>query len=570
MAGDTSRKQKKGLSAYVDRGALMRLVRQGALYSAVVNLMALASPLFFTQVYDRVLTTGNWATLVALTFIALLAVAIGSSFEHVRSVVFLRVGAGFYVDLEPHVYRASHARSLAGAQGRRGIGFDDLETVRGFLASPAPGAALDALFAPLFLTILFLIHTWVGVFALGAIAVLALVAALTQWGIGDAMRGSAQAHVSASNLAESQLRGAEAAAAMGFYDRAQARWAGKSRDAILEQARAAARAGGLNATARGMRVGAQILVIAIAAGFALRGEVSPGAIIASSILLARLLAPVDQLLGSWRQLAQARLAAQRLSALLDASEQAPPGQYLKPAGKLTIDALFARSPEEQPILRGISLRAEPGEIIAVIGPTGAGKSTFLRSALGVWPYVAGSVRLDGVPLLEANRDEVGRYLGFLPQNAELWPGTIAQNISRFEVGDDVPNKLKAAIETSGVADVIKKLPNGLNTDAGEAGAMLSSGQRRRIALARALYGDPVFVCLDEPEAHLDRDGELALQRALAHLKARGAVVLFAAHQLSSVAGADKILVLHDGAVRRFGPTQEILPAVSGPIRQVAP
>lgn len=551
-----------GLWAHVDRGAFLKLALQGLGYSVVVNLAALVSPVFFIQVYDRVLTTGNLATLGALTLIALLAIALGAAFEQIRTAAFARTSAGVYVDLEPHVYRVSHASSLAGNQGRRGAAFDDLETVRGVLASPLPAALIDMAFAPLFLAVLFLLHFWIGVFAVFALLLLSAVTALTQWAIGDAMRKSAEAHARAVSIAESQLRGAEAASAMGFLQRALDRWAETSRAAILEQAHAAARAGGLNALARGLRLGAQILIIALAAAMAVGGAVSAGAIIASSILLARLLAPVDQLLGGWRQIAQARLAAQRLSRLLERAPAAASADRPRPSGKLVVEGLQARTPEGRPILRGVSFQVEPGEIVAIVGPTGAGKSTLLRCVLGVWPNAAGSVRLDGLALSDAARDAVGQHLGFLPQNADLWPGTIEENITRFAPAD--PAKLSAAIAAAGVEALVHGLPNGLVTEVGESGALLSAGQRRRIALARALYGDPTLVCLDEPEAHLDREGEQALQNALTQMKARGASVLFVAHQRASIAQADKILALADGAIVRFGAPHDVLP------RQVSP
>lgn len=550
----------------MDRGALLRLLGVGIGVSLVLNLTALVTPLFFTQVYDRVLTTGSADTLIVLTVVAMVVIGLGAAFEIVRGSALLEAGAALYAELEARVYEASHQRALAGAQGRRGQAFDDLESLRALLSGPLPAAALDLLFAPLFLTVLFLIHFYVGLFALGVLIVMTLITVFTQWAIAASMRTAQESQLIASNLAESQLRASEAVAAMGFVQAARQRWAIRSRDAVRDQVRSAVRAGGLTASARAVRSGAQIAVIAIAAGLALMGAVSAGAIIACSIILGRLLTPIDQLLGGWRQLAQAHHAAGRLVAALPSAAPPPESDSPPLRGRLVMDTVTAAAPPAIPILRGVSLSVEPGEIVALIGAVGAGKSTVLRCALGIWPQSTGSVRLDGVPLKHAHRDQVGRFLGFLPQNAELIPGTVAENVRRFGPPDDA--LVLAAIEQAGARELISSLPQGFDTDVGEGGAALSAGQRRRVALARALYGAPVLVCLDEPEAHLDRDGELALAAALNGLRARGAAVLIAAHRPSVVALADRIAVLKDGRIVQIGPTAEILKTVAPqPLRQ---
>jgi PrtD family type I secretion system ABC transporter len=552
----------------IDHASFLRVLKRGVLVTLALNVAALVSPIFFTQVYDRVLTTGSTSTLLVLVAIALVAIGIAAAFEQVRTTALTRASAGLYADLEAQVYRASHSQSLSGRPGRRSQAFDDLEHLRATVSGPLPGAALDILFAPVFLGVLFLIHFWTGVFAVVALALVAGLATLTQWAISASMQKSLASQARAAGLAESQLRGAEAAAAMGFVEAGLRRWSHVSRDAVREQVAAAASASGLIAVARGVRSGAQILIIALAAALALQGQVSAGAIIAASIILARLLAPVDQLLGGWKQLTQARNAANRLSQLLEAAPAPGPSTAFTPRGRLVVDDVSARTAEGLPLLRDISFRLEPGEILAVIGPVGAGKSTLLRCALGIWPLMEGVVRLDGVPLPVADRDQIGRHLGFLPQSADLLPGTVAENICRF--GDAEPQAIMRAIETAGARDIVSCLPAGPDTDVGEAGVMLSAGQRRRIALARALYGDPCFVCLDEPEAHLDREGEMALQRTVQALKARGAAVLIAAHRPSVVALADRVMVLNEGRIVKLGPTSEVLKAVTPqPLRQVA-
>lgn len=553
----------------VERDVVLRLVGAGVALTLGVNLIALVSPLFFMQVYDRVLTTGSIPTLIALMLAALIAIAIGAAFEQWRSVIFQRLGAQLHVDLEQPVFRAAHASAARGGQGQRSRPLDDLETVRSVVSGPLPASLLDLVFAPVLLLILFLINVWLGVFALSVLLAMCGITALSQWLIARSLQKSGEAQQAAAGLAESHMRAAEAAHAMGYADRAFGRWAQRSREAVKLQIDSAARAGGLTAAGRGVRSGAQIVLIALAAGLAIGGAVSPGAIIASSILFGRLLAPVDSLLGGWRQLARARLAADRLAVMLEEAPRPGTTGIQRPEGQLQVASLFASTPEGAPILRGVSFTLGAGESLAVLGPTGAGKSTLLRCVMGVWPDTQGMVRLDGVPLAQADRTAIGAHIGFLPQATDLAPGTIAQNIARFADAD--MEIVRAAAQAAGAHQAIMALPKGYETEVGEVGARLSAGQRRRIALARALFGEPRLVCLDEPEAHLDRDGEVALANALQALRASGATVLIAAHRPSVVAQVDKVLVLKDGAVAQFGSAADVLPMLSGGnIRKVSP
>lgn len=546
----------------IDRRSFWRSFRTGLWISLMLNLTALASPIYLNEIYNRVLSSGSGETLFVLTVLCIIVLFMGAAFEQQRATAFMQASAGLYADLEPHVYNASHARSLAGAQGRRGQAVDDLESVRGTLGGAIPGALFDICFAPIFLAALFYIHIWIGLFALITVVLMAGVAVLTQWVSDAAIKTSYEAQVAAGNLVEAQLRGAEAAAAMGFVSAARLRWAQTNRKAVAEQIHASSQAGGLSAAARALRGGAQTMIIGLAALLALYGSVAGGAIIAASIILSRLLAPVDQLLGGWRQLAQARVAARRLSALLVSVPHETLSAAPAPRAKLVADGVSAMSPTNTPILRNVSLSLEPGEVLGLVGPVGSGKSTLLRCLLGVWPYVQGAVRLDGIPLAQVERDTIGRYLGFLPQNADLFPGTIAENIRRFGPADDA--KLLEAAMVTGAYDLIARLPRGFDTEVGEAGQLLSAGQRRRIALARAIYGWPVLVCLDEPEAHLDADGESGLSKTIMALKERGACVVIAAHRPSVIAAANKILILNDGRMTEFGPAEKVLPKILPP------
>jgi PrtD family type I secretion system ABC transporter len=547
---------------------VLRLAGGGVALTLAINAVGLVSPLYFTQVYDRVLSTGSGPTLAALTITALLAIAIGGALDQWRAVTFTRMGARVYVDLEARVFRATHAAALEGGAGRRSRPLDDLEQVRSLVSGPLPGALLDVVFAPFLLAMLYLMNVWLGHFALLTLAAMWLVTTLTQWAIGVSLRKSSEAAQAATGLAESHLRAAEAAHAMGYAGRALDRWASANREAVKAQISAAARAGGLTAAGRSVRSGAQILVIAIAALLALSGGISAGSIMAASIILSRLLAPVDQLLGGWRQLAQARLAADRLRALLGKPEQPVSAAGQKPAGRLLVEGLVASTADGTPILRGVGFALEPGESIAILGPSGSGKSTLLRCLMGVWPRMSGIVRLDGAPMTSADRERIGPWVGFLPQTSDLAPGTIGENISRFGVAERA--EIEAAVTAAGAEKLIAAMPRGLDTEVGEVGARLSAGERRRIALARALFGSPSLVCLDEPEANLDRDGEIALAQTLARLKAEGATVIVAAHRPSVVALVDKVMVLKDGRIAQMGPAAEVLPMLSPGLKRVAP
>jgi ATP-binding cassette, subfamily C, type I secretion system permease/ATPase len=550
-----------GLWALVDRAAMIRLASGGALLTLAINGVGLVSPLFFTQVYDRVLSTGSLPTLAALVVAALTAIGIGAGFEQWRAVVFTRMAAGVYVDLEPRVFHASHAAAIDGAQGRRSRPLDDLENVRATMSGPLPAALLDLIFAPFLLAMLYLMNEWLGHFALAVLLLMSLMTTLTQWMIAGSMRKSAEASQAASSLAESHLRSAEAAAAMGYQERAFDRWAQTNREAVRSQIKSAAHASGLMAFGRGVRSGSSILIIAVAAWLTLSNQISSGSIIAASIILGRLIAPVDALLSGWRQLVQGRLAAERLEALLARSEPAESPMMIRSAGRLSVDGLNAASSSGAPILRGITFALEPGEAVAVLGPSGSGKSTLLRCLMGVWPYMAGSIRLDGSPLAKADRRSIGPSMGFLPQASDLAPGTVAENIARF--GAVEHEAVATAARAAGAEAMIASLPRGYETEVGEAGVHLSAGQRRRIALARALFGAPVLVCLDEPEANLDRDGEIALAQALQALKLSGATVLIAAHRPSIVSHVDKVMVIKEGRIAEFGPAAEVLPGLSG-------
>lgn len=541
---------------------LWRPMRRGLALSLFLNLTALASPLFLTEVYNRVLTTGSIDTLLVLMLLCLAALAMGALLEQRRSLDFARASAGLYADLEPHVYAAAHRAALRTSQNRRNQPFEDLEAVRSFIGGPLPGAVFDLLFSPLFIIALFFVHVWVGVFALVSVGLVAGLAFLSQVLGSRSLARAFETQNAAGMLADGQLRAAEASAAMGYVGGLRTVWSEHNRQAVRTQISSSAEASSLAAAARGVRAGLQTMIVALAACLAVYGDVSPGAIIAASILLARLLAPLDQVVAGWRQAAQVKLAADRLSALLAGNDIASESTFSLPKGPLVVEGLSANGPGERPILRGIGFSVPAGKVLAVVGSAGSGKSTLLRCLLGLWPHMAGSVRLGTVPLLHVDRERIGGTIGFLPQGADLQPGTLAQNITRFGARDE--GLLQRAASLSGVASFAPSLPKGFDTDIGDSGQVLSAGQRRRAALARAYYGDPVLLCLDEPEAHMDSEGLARLDRALHELRSAGTTIVMATHRQSLLASADFVLVLGDGRVREFGPPATVFPNLAAP------
>lgn len=539
----------------VNRDALLKTVIGGAVLSLAINALALVPAVYLLQIYDRVLISGSSETLVAVTVAALLALALGTVFEQRRSAAFVDYGIRLYADLERAVYLASLARA-AGSGGRADrSAFDDVETVRAAITGAAPGAAIDMLFAPAFLAVLFLMHPMLGLVASLTVIVLLFLALAGNWAVTGWMAEASQRQLGAQALGEQHMRDGEATIAMGATERLGDAWAERNREAVAAQLRAQTLAQGLASWTRGARSMAQICVLAVAAGLAVGGAVSAGAIIAASIILGRILQPLDQLIASWRQLASARIALRRLSRLPippAGSTEAPLGRARAP---LVVGGLTVLTAENTPLLNAASFRAEPGEIVGIVGPVGSGKSTLLRACIGLVPLAGGDSRLGGVSLL----DPMGRgpgLVGFMPQTPIQPAGTLADVISGH-AGDD-PALAMAAADLAGLDDILSHLPRGLATDLAQPDLRLSTGQLRRIALARAIYGLPSLVVLDEPEANLDGPGKRALHQAMLALKQSGAIVLVTAHSPAVLDDADRIIVLRQGRIAAAGAARDVL------------
>jgi PrtD family type I secretion system ABC transporter len=532
------------------------------LFSLAINLLVLTSPIYMFQVFDRVLGTGHLNTLIWLTVIAATAYLTFGAIEAVRGHVLSRAATWLDRVLGPRLIGAGLGAGLAGEPtGSQPL--RDLAQLRGFLSGPAMAPLLDAPWTPVFLAVLWFMHPWLGMFAI-AMAVL-LFAVMV---VGEIMtrrptrQGDAHQAV-AHGLAEGMLRNGETVQAMGLLPALLERWSVAQDAALTAQQTASDRALRLQGLSKGARMFMQTAILGIGAWLVVRGELTAGGMIVASILLGRALAPVDQLLGSWRQFVSVRQSWRRVKALLVRYPAAAAQMPLPaPVGELACEEMAYVPPGlDRPLLANITFTVPAGATVGVVGPSGAGKSTLCRLLIGALTPTAGNVRLDHADLAEWNRAEVGPYLGYLPQEVALFAGTVGENIARM--GEEDAGKIIAASRLAGIHEMILRLPMGYATRVDDANLKLSGGQRQRIGLARALYGDPKLLVLDEPNAHLDGDGEAALTAALAAAKRNGATVILVSHRPALLQSADLLLFLADGAVQAFGPAREVWPMLTG-------
>lgn len=535
----------------------------------MINILALAGSLFMLQVYDRVLPSRSLPTLVALVVLVVALYGFQSALEGVRGRLFARVGRRVDQRLAPLAFSAHLRGGVPGAE-RVGSALRDTEQLRGFLAGGGPSALFDLPWAPLFVGVLFLLHPSLGALGLVAIAVLTALTALTESGTRPHQASAAADAIGAATLAEAARRQAETILPLGMALPLQAAW--RERYAAAGSAVLAGSdvAGRLSAISRFFRLSLQSGVLAWGAFLVMRGDASGGVMVASSIILGRALAPVELAIANWRGFVAAREAFGRLDVELVAVD-AHAGRMIlpPPARDLVVERATVATPGAgAPFLREVTFSLQAGDALAVIGPSGAGKSTLARALVGVWPLQRGAVRFDGSTLDQWPAEDVGRFLGYLPQTVELFDGTIGQNIARFRSGAASDEVLKAA-RAAGIEGYIRSLPEGFDTRVGEAGQRLSAGQRQRVALARALFGDPFLLVLDEPNSALDAEGEAALTRVVQGVRDRGGVVIIVAHRPGALHAANKALVLAGGAQRSFGPRDDVLRQVLAPVPRAA-
>jgi PrtD family type I secretion system ABC transporter len=540
------------------------------LFSLCINLLLLTVPLYMLQVFDRVLASQSQETLVFLTIIAVGAVLVLGLLELVRSRILVRASRWLEEMLAPAAFERSIAAALYGRPYRTEA-LRDLGQLRSFLAGSAIFSLFDAPWVPIYLLVIFLLHPVVGFVALAGAIVLFALAVLNELLTRKPLRTANCDAMHGMQRAEATMRNAEAIDAMGMMPGVVASWLSMNDRALEQQVLASDRAGTVLAVSKFLRLAVQIAVLGAGAFLAVRHELTPGAMIAGSILTSRALAPVEQAIGTWKQVIGARAAYARLKShfaetrLLRATGMPLPA----PRGHLRVEGVtFAYPGTTRAALKAVSCELLPGEALAIVGPSAAGKSTLARLLIGVWPPNAGAVRLDGADVHTWDREDFGRYVGYLPQDVELFAGTVQENIARL--GEARPAAIHQAAQMAGVHEMILRLPRGYDTEIGEGGAILSGGQRQRIALARALLGPPRFLVLDEPNSNLDGSGEEALSNAIAAVKAAGGTVVIIAHRPSMLAHVDKILLLRNGQVEAFGMREEVMKLISRPRPVAAP
>ncbi len=529
------------------------------IFSCLVNILMLTGPLFMLQVYDRVLTSGSVPTLVALIIIVAVLYAYYGFLEFLRARLMVRLGRRVEETLRGRVFDAVTSHALRRTPGVGSQPLNDLSTIRQYLSGQGPFAFFDMPWMPFYLGIIFLMHWMLGVASLAAALTIFALAVWSERATRGPLQEATKSTVKAAIMTDEGRRNAEALYSLGMAGTMRRRWMDVHQTALDHQTIANDAGGLLGATSRVLRLFIQSGILALGAYLAILGEISPGAMIAASIIMSRALAPVEQAVANWQQFLGFRKARERLiQALKIVPRDKTMMKLPEPQGRLNVENLTVMlQGVEKPLLQGLTFSVEPGEGIGVIGPTGAGKSTLARALVGIIPPTRGTVRLDGASLDQRDVDELGGMIGYLPQDVQLFDGTAAQNISRF-VPEADSNAIVAAAKLANVHDLIMRLPDGYNTQLGENGARLSTGQRQRVALARALYGEPKLMVLDEPNSALDAEGEAALDFAIRQAMARGAAVVVIAHRPSALAAIPKMMVLSDGKAAALGPRDEIM------------
>ncbi|MDD2108838.1 type I secretion system permease/ATPase [Pseudomonas asiatica] len=532
-----------------------------AAFSGVINVMMLTPAIYMLQVYDRALVSRNVTTLIMLTLLVIGLFMLMSALEMVRTRVLIRVGNFLDMDLNRRIFSAAFERNLSRTGGNPAQALQDLAQVRQFLTGNGLFAFFDAPWTPIYLLVCYLVHPLLGLVTLIGSLILVGLAYLTEKATQKPLAEANQAAMSSASYANNNLRNAEVIEAMGMLPAIGKRWYQGHLRILQMQTLASDRAAMISSTGRFVRITLQSVILGAGALLAIEGKITPGMMIACSILTGRALAPVEQVIAAWKQLLGCRSAWGRLNDLLHDYPQRPPSMSLqRPMGMLAVENVIAGAPgTNNNIVRGVSFSLVPGESLGIIGPSASGKSTLARLLVGVWPTQAGKVRLDGADIFTWNKAELGPWLGYLPQDVELFEGTIAENIARFAEVDS--EAVIRAARSSGVHDMILRFPQGYDTRLAADGSPLSGGQKQRIALARALYGEPNLVVLDEPNANLDDVGEKALVDALAELKARGATVILISHRPNVLCAVDKVLMLRDGAVHMLGSRDEVFAAL---------
>jgi ATP-binding cassette, subfamily C, type I secretion system permease/ATPase len=542
-----------------------------AIMSGVLNVLGLTGSFFMLEVYDRVLPSRSVPTLIGLMVIAAILYACHGLLDLIRGRILVRIGGAIDEALSGRVYDLVARLPLRGRNASNGLQpIQDLDQVRSFLSGAGPAALFDLPWMPVYLAICFLFHFSLGIATTLASLILIAMTLATEILSRHPVRLAATLGLERNMLAEATRRNAEVLHAMGMAGRIGAVWGETNTKFMDANQRTADVGGGLASVSRALRLLVQSLVLAIGAYLVIEQKASAGIIIAASIISARALSPVEQAIGQWRAFVAARQSWRRLNDLLVAL---PPEslsmQLPAPASELLVENVSVVPPRgRNTVVQGISFRLQAGHGLGIIGPSGSGKSSLVRTLVGAWLPIRGTIRLDGAALEQWSSEKLGRHVGYLPQDVELFAGTVAQNISRFDPQSD-PTAIIAAAKAAGVHELILRLRDGYETQIGEGGAALSAGQRQRIGLARALYGDPFLVVLDEPNSNLDMEGDEALGQAVLSVRNRGGILVIVAHRASALAAVDLVLVMSEGRAQALGPRDEIMSKLFRPV-QVTP
>jgi ATP-binding cassette subfamily C protein EexD len=528
-------------------------------FSLFINALMLVPTFYMLQVYGRVVTGGSLTTLAMLTIILTFLLVTMGLLEWVRSRIMVRVSTRLDVLLGRDVYRASFKRALdSGGQDASAQPLSDLTGLRQFMSGNGLFAFFDAPWLPIYVAVLFLFHPWFGWTAIGCAVILLALASINEQSTGKVLAAANKESIGSTLQTNKNLRNAEVIESMGMLDSLMSRWSLRHKKVLLLQSRASDRSGIITSISKTFRLLVQSLILGLGAYLAVSHEINPGLVIAGSVLLGRALAPLDLMIGSWKGFIAARSQYARLNSILDQQSAEPERMQLPaPIGHVTVENLTLGAPgAKTPIIKGIGFNAPAGAMIGVVGPSASGKSTLAKALVGVWKPQHGVVRLDTADIANWDKGQLGPHLGYLPQDIELFEGTISDNIARFGVVD--PDKVVLAARTASVHEMILMLPDGYDTVIGEGGINLSGGQRQRIGLARAIYGSPRLIVLDEPNAHLDEVGERALALALQQIKLTGATVFVIAHRTSILAQLDRLLVMNAGTISLYGPRDQVL------------
>ncbi|KFE57156.1 type I secretion system permease/ATPase [Pseudomonas syringae] len=529
------------------------------IFSFFVNALMLVPTFYMLQVYGRVLTSGSLTTLAMLTIIMVVLTITTGLLEWIRSRIMVRVSTKLDVILSRDVYRASFKQALAtGGMNSSAQPLSDLTSLRQFLTGNGVFAFFDAPWLPIYIAVMFMFHHWFGWMAIGCAIILICLAYANEKVTGKAIAEANRENLAATLYTTKNLRNAEVIESMGMLNSLINRWSTRQKKVLLLQSVASDNGGVVTSTSKTFRVMVQSLILGLGALLAVSHEISPGLVIAGSVLLGRALAPIDLIIGSWKGFIAARGQYARLNEILSKLQSEPQRMPLPaPEGNVTVENMIVGAPGSRTaIIKGITFSVQAGTVVGVIGPSASGKSTLARALLGIWPPQHGSVRLDGADISNWDKAELGPHIGYLPQDIELFEGTVSENIARF--GDVDAELVVQAAKVAGVHEMILLLPEGYDTVIGSEGVNLSGGQRQRVGLARAIYGTPKLIILDEPNSNLDEVGERALSYALTYLKATGATIFVITHRTSILSQLDRLLVMKDGLLSMYGPSEQVI------------